>query len=188
MRAERGSRAGGRLFASYQSKEGSARVERRNWFKAVVLIALVLTAAVLLPAVFKQQAGAVPASSEIVSESANLGGLPPRALFPFIDVTGHNILSAHIAVTAATSRCAAGAAPPRKVRVLVGQAGVSLVQVLTAATNTGISTRPGQCVFHVTVTPGVGGVPATVTDIVVRNAARTSLTGINTITASAEVQ
>jgi hypothetical protein len=163
-------------------------VERRHWFKAAVVIALVLTAAVLLPAVFKQQAGAVPPSSELVSESANLGGLPPRALFPFIDVTPHSILSAHIAVTAATSRCAAGAAPPRKVRVLVGQAGVSLVQVLTAATNTGISTRPGQCVFHVTVTPGVGGVPATVTDIVVRNAARTPLTAINTITASAEVQ
>lgn len=163
-------------------------MKSQHWFKASVLIAVVLMAAVLLPAVFKQQAGAIPPSSALVSESANLGGLPPRALFPFIDVTPHNIVSAHIAVTAATSRCAAGAAPPRKVRVLVGQAGVSLVQVLTAATNTGISTRPGQCVFHVTVTPGVAGVPATVTDIVVRNAARTPLTAINTITASAEVQ
>jgi len=33
---------------------------------------------------------------------------------------------------------------------------------MTAATNTGIGS-PTQCVFHVTISPGVGGVPASVT-------------------------
>jgi hypothetical protein len=59
---------------------------------------------------------------------------------------------------------------------------------MTAATNTGISTAPGQCVFHVTVRPNAGGVPATITDIVVRNAGASALSGVNTVTVSAEVR
>ncbi len=77
---------------------------------------------------------------------------------------------------------------PANIQVLVGQAGVSLVNVMTASTNTGISTTPGQCVFHVTVRPGVGGVAEKITDIVIVNAGAAPLTGINTATASATVQ
>lgn len=117
-----------------------------------------------------------------------MAGLAPGAVFPFLDTTPRSIVSAHIAVTDATTNCSAGAAAPTTVQVLVGQAGVALVSVMTAATNTGISTTPGQCVFHVTVTPGAGGVPGTVTDIVVRNGGASPLTGIHTITASAEVK
>lgn len=91
-------------------------------------------------------------------------------------------------MTDATANCAAGAAPPANVQVLVGEAGVALSPVLNAATNTGISTVTGQCVFHVTVRPGAGGVPARVTDIVVRNAGGAALTGTNTVTVSAEVR
>ncbi len=125
---------------------------------------------------------------QLISESALLSGLAPGALFPFIDTTPNSIVSAHIAITDATTTCAAGAAPPTNMQILAGQAGGQLVNVMTAATNTGIPTSPTQCVFHVTVTPGSGGVPETVTDIVVVNTnASAALTGVNTITASAEV-
>lgn len=123
----------------------------------------------------------------LISESAMLAGLPAGAVFPFIDTTPSKIRRAHIAVTDSTANCAAGAAPPDNVQILVGQAGVELVGVLDATTNTGISTTPGQCVFHVTVKAGDGGVPAKVTDIVVLNAGGAALTAINTITASADV-
>lgn len=126
-------------------------------------------------------------NSQLISESALLSGLAPGALFPFIDTTPNSIVSAHIAITDATTTCAAGAAPPANMQILAGQAGVQLVPVMTAATNTGIGTAT-QCVFHVTVTPGSGGVPETVTDIVVVNTNTSAgLTGVNTITASAEV-
>ncbi|MGI8733734.1 MAG: hypothetical protein ACR2LM_10595 [Pyrinomonadaceae bacterium] len=124
---------------------------------------------------------------QLISESALLSGLAPSALFPFIDTTPNSIVSAHIAITDATTTCAAGAAPPANMLILAGQAGGPLVPVMTAATNTGIGTAT-QCVFHVTVTPGSGGVPETVTDIVVvNNNSSAALTGVNTITASAEV-
>jgi hypothetical protein len=123
---------------------------------------------------------------QLISESSMLSGLPSNALFPFIDTTPHRITQAHIAVTDSTASCSAGAAPPANIQVLVGQAGVALVNVMTASTNTGIGT-PAQCVFHVTVRPRRGGVPATVTDIVVKNAGAAPLTGINTVTASATV-
>jgi hypothetical protein len=124
---------------------------------------------------------------QLISESSLLSGLAGTALFPFIDTTPHRISKAHIAVTDATATCSAGAAPPANIQVLVGQAGVALTNVMTASTNTGIGT-PVQCVFHVTVRPRRGGVPATVTDIVVRNAGAAPLTGINTVTASATVE
>lgn len=128
----------------------------------------------------------------LISASSQLVGLPKGALFPFIDTTPNTITRAHVAITDAPSSCA-GATAPTNVKVLVGQAGVFLVNVMTAAANTGISTPAGQCVFHVTVTPGQifpeGVVPDTVTDIVVLNASSSAaLTAINTVTASATVR
>ena len=131
---------------------------------------------------------AMPATSKYFVESAVLTGLGPGAVFPFIDTTPRAIAQAHIALTDATANCGANAAPPTNIQVLVGEAGGTLTPVMTAATNTGISTTPGQCVFHVTVRPGAGAVPARVTDIVVRNAGGAALTGINTVTVSAEVR
>jgi len=130
----------------------------------------------------------MPAASKFVVQGALLNGLAPGAVFPFIDTTPHVIAQAHIAITDATSNCAAGAAAPTNIQVLVGEAGVALAPVLNAATNTGITTAPGQCVFHVTVQPGAGGVGARITDIVVRNAGGAALTGVNTVTVSAEVR
>jgi hypothetical protein len=113
--------------------------------------------------------------------------LASNSLFPFLDVTPNTIRRTHIAITDSTSTCSAGAAPPANIQVLVGEAGVALTNVMTAATNTGIGTAT-QCVFHVTARPGQGGVPATVTDVVVENAGGAPLTGINTVTASATVR
>ena len=71
--------------------------------------------------------------------------------------------------------------------ILAGVAGGELVNVTTAATNTGIGS-PTQCVFHITIRPGVDGVPRQVTDIVVVNSnGAAALTGVNTITVSAQV-
>jgi hypothetical protein len=122
-----------------------------------------------------------------ISESSLLAGLSSNALFPFIDTTPNRIERAHIAITDATSNCSAGAAAPSNIQVLAGQAGGTLVNVMTAATNTGIGSAT-QCVFHVTVQPGTGGIPAAFTDIVVKNAGGAALTGINTVTASATVR
>jgi hypothetical protein len=136
-----------------------------------------------------QGAAAPVVPPTLVVQSAILSGLAPGAVFPFIDSTPHQIASAHIAVTDATTTCTAGATAPTNVQVLVGQAGGTLAPVMTAATNTGITTTAGQCVFHVTVTPGSSGVPATVTDIVVRNqSGSVALTGVNTVTVSAVVR
>jgi len=115
-------------------------------------------------------------------------GLAPGSVFPFIDTTPNSIIRDHIAITDSTTKCGPKAAVPASVQVLVGQAGVKLVPVMTAATNTGISTTSAQCVFHVTVKAGTGGVPAMVTDIVALNGGKADLTGVNTITASAEVR
>jgi len=134
------------------------------------------------------QAGSSKAKkTQLISESALLSGLQAGALFPFIDVTPNSITRAHIALTDTTSSCAAGAAAPSNIQVLVGEAGVALVNVMTAGTNTGISSPSGQCVFHVTVAPGENGVPANITDIVILNAGASALTGIHTVTATAQV-
>ena len=153
----------------------------------VVLGVLVISALVLaLPA---RHAAAQGGEVQLIAASSLLAGLAPGAAFPFIDTTPHTIARAHVAVTDATPSCGgANPAAPSNVQVLVGQAGVALVSVMTAATNTGISTTTGQCVFHVTVTAGEGGIPKTVTDIVVRNGGSSALTGINTVTASATVR
>ena len=152
----------------------------------LVISALVLTNGLIFPT---RHAAAKGDDVQLISASSLLAGLAPGAAFPFIDTTPHTIARAHVAVTDATSSCGgANPAAPSNVQVLVGQAGVALVPVLTAATNTGISTTTGQCVFHVTVTAGEGGIPKTVTDIVVRNGGSSALTGINTVTASATVR
>jgi hypothetical protein len=126
------------------------------------------------------------AGGRFIVESALLNGLEGNALYPFIDTTPNNITRAHIAIADATEACTAGEFEPDNIRVLVGVAGGTLVNVMTAATNTGIGdTR--QCVFHVTIVPGADGVPSQVTDIVVMNAGEGPLTGVHTITVSAEV-
>jgi hypothetical protein len=125
---------------------------------------------------------------QLISESSMLTGLSANSVFPFIDTTPHRITKAHIAVTDSTASCG-GASPtaPNNIEVLVGQAGATLVNVMTASTNTGIGT-PTQCVFHVTVRPRQDGLPATVTDIVVRNKGASALNGRHTVTASATVK
>ncbi len=127
-------------------------------------------------------------SHQFIAESSLLAGLAPGAVFPFIDTTPHKIAQAHIAITDSSSDCHPGSAPPDNIKILVGQAGVALVSVMDKTTNTGISTTPGQCVFHVTINAGQAGVPNTVTDIVVLNGGSAALTGINTVTASATVR
>lgn len=129
----------------------------------------------------------IPPTRQLISQNALLAGLAPGALYPFIDITPARIGRAHIALTDATSICAPGAAAPANVEILAGVAGGSLVNVMTARTNTGIGS-PEQCVFHVTIRPGHGRVPNRVTDIVVVNVnPADALTGLNTITVSALV-
>jgi hypothetical protein len=148
-----------------------------------------LALAILAPALAHQSGPAAPPPLRaFVSESALLAGLAPGAVFPFIDTTPRRIARAHVAITDATAACAPGAAPPASIQVLAGEAGVELVSVMTAETNTGISTTPAQCVFHVTIVPGEEGVPERVTDIVVYNSGAAPLTGINTVTVSADVR
>jgi hypothetical protein len=154
----------------------------KNYGKAV--FALLFLAVLSAPL---GQAAQAPTNPKFIAESSILAGLAPGALFPFIDSTPHHIAKAHIAITDATSSCD-GESAPSNIQILVGVAGGALVNVMTAATNTGIGSA-AQCVFHVTITPGSGGVPATVTDIVVVNANPTApLTGVNTITVSATVR
>ena len=146
----------------------------------LALIALAL----ILPGENKAQ---LAPTQQVISESALLSGLAPGALFPFIDSTPRRVSTAHIAITDATSDCAPGAAPPSNVVILAGVAGGTLVNVMTEATNTGIGS-PTQCVFHATIRPGVGLVPKQVTDIVVVNSnGAAALTGVNTVTVSAQV-
>lgn len=153
----------------------------------IVMIAITAAAMVALIALPATQSAQLPASTALVAENAILTGLPPGALFPFIDSTPNGITSAHIALTDATTNCSHDAAPPLNVVVLVGEAGGTLTPVMTAATNTGIGSS-AQCVFHVTVTPGLGGVPRRTTDIVILNGGAAPLSALNTITVTAEVR
>ena len=144
----------------------------------------VIALALLLP---RENQAQIPPTQQLISESALLAGLAPGALFPFIDSTPHRISRAHVAITDATASCAPGAAAPANVVIVAGVAGGTLVNVMTAATNTGIGSS-SQCVFHVTIRPGVDGVPREVTDIVVVNSnGSAALTGVNTVTVSATV-
>lgn len=159
---------------------------------AIGIVLGAVTMAIVLPALAHDDndKGTNWSKNKLVVENAILTGLPGGALFPFIDSTPNQIVSAHIALTDTTSNCSPRAAPPANLQVLVGVAGGTLVPVMTASTNTGI---PGsgpsisQCVFHVTVRPGENGVPRQITDIVVVNGGNTPLTALNTVTVSAEV-
>jgi hypothetical protein len=154
-------------------------------------VLLSVAAAILpLPVAHSEEAArsAPPPNRPFISESAQLQGLAPGAVFPFLDSTPFFIRSAHVAVTDDTSECAAGAAAPDNLQVLVGVAGGTLVPVLDETTNTGISTVSGQCVFHVSIVAGKRGIPAQVTDIVVLNAGDDPLGGTQTATASAVIQ
>ncbi len=154
-------------------------MKRQKYFM-FFLVAFVLSAvAIAYPT---KKASAHGDEGQFVVASSMLSGLAPGAVFPFVDTTPHKIAQAHIAITDSTSDCHAGATPPDNVKILVGQAGVALVSVMDKTTNTGISTTPGQCVFHVTINAGQAGVPNTVTDIVVLNGGSAALTGINTVT------
>ena len=93
------------------------------------------------------------ASERVLTENAILAGLAPGAVYPFIDSTPYSMDLGHVAITDDTSNCLAGAAPPANLRVLIGAAGGTLVNVITASANTGISTTGGQCVFHATSPP-----------------------------------
>jgi hypothetical protein len=150
-----------------------------------ILACLLLTCSVLSRTVNAEKKDA---STQLIAANSMLTGLAPGALFPFIDTTPRSIVRAHVAITDATSDCHPGAAAPANVAVLAGQAGGTLVSVITAATNTGIGSKE-QCVFHVTITAGESGIPAHVTDIVVVNTNKSdALTGVNTVTASADVR
>ena len=153
---------------------------------AFLTLGLVLLALAMVSPTKK--ASAQGDESQFIVASSMLSDLAPGAVYPFIDTTPRTISQAHIAITDATTNCSPGAASPSNVKVLVGQAGLSLVSVMDASTDTGISTTRGQCVFHVTIHAGHGGVPSIVTDIVVLNAGSSPLTGINTVTASATVR
>ena len=163
-------------------------MNRRRTLRVFIPLLLVFTAGALalaLPGSAHDNEG--DADGQILEESALLAGMASNSVFPFIDSTPNRIRRGHVAITDATTACAAGAAPPTNMEVLVGEAGVALVAVMGAGTNTGIGT-PRQCVFHVTVRAGRNGVPRTITDFVIVNKSATAaLTGINTVTASAEV-
>src|SRR2546428_12937792 len=134
-------------------------MKARNYY-AFLAVGLVLFAlAMVFPT---KKASAQGDESQFVVASSMLSGLAPGAVFPFIDTTPQTISQAHIAITDATTNCSPGAAPPSNVKVLVGQAGVSLVSVMEASTSTGISTTPGRGAFHVTIPARRGGVPRAV--------------------------
>ena len=147
----------------------------------------VVTVTVVMLGLPEQRSAQLRGSTRLVAENAILAGLPAGALFPFIDVTPNGITSLHIALTDATTNCAGGSAAPTNLQVLVGEAGVALVPVMSAATNTGIGSN-SQCVFHVTVRAGDDGIPKELTDVVVVNVGAASLTALNTITVTAEVR
>src|SRR5437899_2784652 len=99
----------------------------QRWFLAAAILLLV-------PLVFAAYSRANrdrdDDATQLISASSLLAGLSAGAAFPFIDTTPNTIARAHIAITDATSTCAAKAAPPSNVKVLVGQAGVALVSVM----------------------------------------------------------
>ena len=160
---------------------------KRKTSPGYILVAAGGVVALFTLALPTHNAAQVPPTSQVIVESYLLAGLAPGALFPFIDTTPNQIARSHIAITDATTSCAAGAAAPANMAVLAGVAGGALFNVMTAATNTGIGS-PAQCVFHVTILPGRAGVPSAVTDIVVVNGGAAALTGLNTVTVSAEIR
>ncbi len=123
----------------------------------------------------------------VTGYSHNLDGLKAGQWWPIVDSntkgTG-NIVQADITLTDSTTTCAAGTGTaPTHVQVLAGKIGGTLVNVATAATNTGVSSWSGlQCIFKVSIIPGQNGVPDTVTDIIAANAGASTLDGSANIT------
>ncbi len=161
--------------------------------KAIIILGI-LAGIMLVAAAFAvmqvQQASANKALQGIirgVGYSHNLDGLKAGQWWPIVDSntkgTG-NIVQADITLADATTTCAAGTGTaPANVKILAGKIGGTLVNVATAATNTGVSSWSGlQCIFKVTIIPGQNGVPDTVTDIIAANAGGSTLDGSANIT------
>ena len=159
-----------------------------------VIILGILVATLMVAAAFAlmpvEQASARPRTSVIylpAGYSHNLNGLEAGQWWPIVDSntkgTG-NIVQADITLTDSTATCATGTGKaPANVQILVGKIGGTLVNVATAATNTGVSSWSGlQCIFKVTVIPGQNGVSDTVTDIIAANAGGATLDGSANIT------
>ena len=122
---------------------------------------------------------------ELIFESTLLDGIASGNTISYIRTTPNEIVRAHVAVTDATEDCDGNDANrPINIEILAGVVG-GLLAVFDLE-NTGIG-NVTQCVFHRTIIPGEDGIPATVTDIVVHNVGNSALTGINTISVSAEV-
>src|SRR6266705_3949196 len=101
-------------------------MKRQKYFMFFLVAFAISAVALAYPT---KKASAPGGESQFIAESSLLAGLAPGAVFPFIDTTPHGIAQAHIAITDSTTNCSAGAAAPSNVKVLVGQAGVSLVSV-----------------------------------------------------------
>jgi hypothetical protein len=127
------------------------------------------------------------AEVKLISANSRLSGLPAGGVFPFLDSTPNHIVRVHIAVTDATTNCSPGGAPPSNIKVLAGNAGAVPPRLVAVdLENLGIGSEK-QCVYHMTITAGEGGIPHDLTDVVVVNGGATALTGFNTATASATV-
>jgi len=151
-----------------------------------VVAVLALSMAVILTLMPVQETEAKPTSATgVISESTILSGLAAGALFPYIDTTPNQIGGAHLAITDATAACDGVITnTPTNIVILAGVAGGVLSPVTLANTSIGSA---AQCVFHADIVPGAGGLPGTITDIVVVNGGGGALTGSNTITVSARV-
>lgn len=134
---------------------------------------------------------------DFVIQSEILLGLESGAIYPYIDTTPNVIRSGHIAITDTTENCGGdNPTQPDNIAVLIGSVDTGIFveskDVLGEpenfeVENTGVG-NSGQCVFHITFEAGDGTFPQTITDIVVVNTGDTTLTGKNTITASATVK
>jgi hypothetical protein len=160
----------------------SMKTEKYGVLMTVVILGIAAVAS------SAKNAEANNAELKLVAANSQLSGLPAGAVFPFLDSTPNRIVRAHIAVTDSTTNCSAGGSSPANIKVLAGNAGaVPPKLVAVNLENLGIGSD-SQCVFHMTVTAGEGGIPHDLTDIVVVNGGAAALTSINTATASATVR
>ena len=165
----------------------SKKVFSMNAHKYGLLTAAVVLgiAIVALPA---KNAEANGGDVKLIAANSQLSGLPANTVFPFLDTTPNRIVRAHIALTDATTNCSPGGSPPSNIKVLAGNAGAVPPKLVAVDLETLGIGSDSQCVFHMTVTAGKGGVPQDLTDIVIVNGGAAALTGINTATASATVR
>ena len=160
---------------------------KRTIILSILAATILVAAAFALMPIEKASTAFILKTILRIGYSHNLNGLEPNQWWPIVDSntkgTG-NIAIADITLTDSTATCAAGTGTaPTNVQILVGKIGGTLVNVATAATNTGVSSWSGlQCIFKVTVIPGQNGVPDTVTDIIAANAGGATLDGSANIT------